>query len=851
MAKEKSSLRRISDYLVRVTPVLPLFLLVFLLQSCEKEKKPVVPLNNSPKIVSLSKKPEKVLTNSIVELTCIAEDEDRDKLTISWSSKRGRFLSGNFGNSVKWFSPSTPGKDTIVVHVSDEKATTKGFLIIEIGYIPSIPILLIPKNEATEIVLEPFLEWKASRYANSYQLQISSNPNFKDSVTNKRGIVRTSTKLEGLKINSVYYWRVRSKNNFGVSNWSEIFSFRTVVPPAAPVLLSPFNSASEVAISTTLTWQSIWNAKTYTVQIAIDKNFTSLLYEKSSLTNPYFEAANLNYFTGYHWRVKASNDYGTSDWSHAFALSTIGTLPSVVPLLNPLNCSNNNPITLQLTWNPVNHVDEYLLQVAEDSLFAKIIFDKKGITINKQQVSGLQNYVKYYWRISSGNKYGTSSWSDVWNFTTRLAAPVITVPSGISTEMSIRPTLKWSATKGSESYSVQLSDDSTFASTIFSESGITDTSVEVTNLDYFKQYHWRISSENQLSNSDWSSVHTFKTTGFFYQARSYGHQAVYNPFFVFLNGGFDMIQVGNQRDIKKFPFKEGFKNIWKNFSAPFGPIGRYGWWNFLSDQVLPLSMNKESAQFWPNYNLHLIGGGMEFAALREWYEYYNYPIPDWLAAFTTMGYHFINEVVENGSRDGDDVDPIADFFIFDLGGVILFTSESVRRFFAEDLNLVDWSQQPSFSIRNGELHNNGQFFAVRWKFPFLKSWYAFYYFGTNGVGGLSYKFNDGTAISLGVGAAVSDLILLDERTNKKTIGMVGNAAIFYDKNNSLLASLSVTIKTDYMINLNIYPGVLKFGDISPGLWGAYSQDGNYIFGFTFSWLPFGFGYSTKISASRY
>jgi hypothetical protein len=280
-------------------------------------------------------------------------------------------------------------------------------------------------------------------------------------------------------------------------------------------------------------------------------------------------------------------------------------------------------------------------------------------------------------------------------------------------------------------------------------------------------------------------------------------------------------------------------------SNPFKPINNYGWWNFIKDQVLPLSLNKKNAQFFPNYSLHLIGGGMEYAALKEWFEYNNYSGAGWLSAATVMAYHLVNEIAENGNYIGEDVDPIADIYIFDIGGILLFTSESVKRFFAEDLNLADWSQQPSFSIRNGELHNNGQFFSIRWKFPFLDSWYAFYYFGTNGVGGLSYKFKDGSGISVGFGLRASDLILLDEKTNKKTLGLVGNLGVFYDKNNSLLASLSVTIKTDYMVNLNIYPGIIKFDNVSPGIWGAYGQNGNVILGFTFSWLPFGFANNIK------
>jgi hypothetical protein len=48
-----------------------------------------------------------------------------------------------------------------------------------------------------------------------------------------------------------------------------------------------------------------------------------------------------------------------------------------------------------------------------------------------------------------------------------------------------------------------------------------------------------------------------------------------------------------------------------------------------------------------------------------------------------------------------------------------------------------------------------------------------------------------------------------------------------------------------MVNINLYPGIIKIGKISPGLWGAYGQNGNVILGFTFSWLPFGGAYRFK------
>ena len=332
---------------------------------------------------------------------------------------------------------------------------------------------------------------------------------------------------------------------------------------------------------------------------------------------------------------------------------------------------------------------------------------------------------------------------------------------------------------------------------------------------------------------------------YFYTGKDYGSEAMYNPVNLILNGGFDMIQVENKRDLKKFPFAAGYQNVFRNLGNPLKAIRDYGWKNFLRDQILPLSLNKRNAQFFPNYTLHLIGGGMEFAAMEEWYDYHHYPVPGLLSFVTMAVYHLTNETVENGNYYGEDVDPIADIYVFDLGGILLFTSDNVREFFSKTLNLADWSLQPSFSIRNGELHNNGQFFSMKWKLPFSDHWHLFYYFGTNGVGGLSYKFDNGEAISFGAGLAASDLITLDAKSNKKTLGFVGNFGLFIDRNNSLLAGLSVTIKTDYMINLNIYPGIIKIGNFSPGLWAAYNQNGNIVYGLTAMWLPAGAAYSLK------
>ena len=113
---------------------------------------------------------------------------------------------------------------------------------------------------------------------------------------------------------------------------------------------------------------------------------------------------------------------------------------------------------------------------------------------------------------------------------------------------------------------------------------------------------------------------------------------------------------------------------------------------------------------------------MTARALREWYD-------------------------ENGYSTGDNVDPIADIYVFDIGRIILFSFDNVNRFFSRTLNLADWSLQPSISVFNGTLRNNGQYFSIKWKFPSSAHWHLFYYFRLDGVLGTSHKWGDGAVLS--------------------------------------------------------------------------------------------------------
>ena len=82
-----------------------------------------------------------------------------------------------------------------------------------------------------------------------------------------------------------------------------------------------------------------------------------------------------------------------------------------------------------------------------------------------------------------------------------------------------------------------------------------------------------------------------------------------------------------------------------------------------------------------------------------------------------------------------------------------------------------------------------------------------------------------------------ELVDIDEEKNIKTIKLAWSTGIFYDKNNSLLASLKISDHIDYQAVINIYPGIIKIGDFSPGIWTAIDKTGEYMIGISTIWIP--------------
>ncbi|MEW5842344.1 MAG: T9SS type A sorting domain-containing protein [Bacteroidota bacterium] len=118
-----------------------------------------------------------------------------------------------------------------------------------------------------------------------------------------------------------------------------------------------------------------------------------------------------------------------------FIRTTSGGVYKSPELSSPDNGATQVDVNPNLIWretpNP-HRVSSYRVQVARDSNFTNIVFDKANVTVGTLQVTQLSPITKYFWRVQSFGKEGSpTKWSSVNSFTTQAGTSVEPIGDGV------------------------------------------------------------------------------------------------------------------------------------------------------------------------------------------------------------------------------------------------------------------------------------------------------------------------------------------------------------------------------------------------------------------------------------
>ena len=181
-------------------------------------------------------------------------------------------------------------------------AIIPGFLVGEGN--PSIPYttvsLLEPKNYALNTGTLPTFKWSEIQGA-TYALQISSNQNFTENITEYNSSSSQFPLITPLEGNKVYYWRVKATVNGSSTNWSPVFQFKsnTLI---GTTLLTPQNNSLNQSAPLNFTWQPVPEASSYVLELSLTEDF-STPFTQLWFFSTFGEVTWLIPDVTYYWRV--------------------------------------------------------------------------------------------------------------------------------------------------------------------------------------------------------------------------------------------------------------------------------------------------------------------------------------------------------------------------------------------------------------------------------------------------------------------------------------------------------------------------------------------------------------------
>ena len=286
-----------------------------------------------------------------------------------------------------------------------------------------------------------------------------------------------------------------------------------------PQLVAPTNGDDDQMPDVELDWYPSAGVGSvmYEVQLDTSESFTDpVIFETHESA---YEMSQLQFLTTYYWRVRATDDIETSDWSETYSFMTLGSIILHGP--DDGDTSGLPPSTrllfkVKLGPNLITGITHYVVQYSLDTNFTTIY--GQGSVQPHVIPATAQNYgiytqqllfdTTYYWRARVRHQSDTSLWSEVWSFQT-MVSPTLTAPEDGATDQMLDALVKWDHVPGAFEYLYEICPDPNFNLPCLN---VVDTNLtNAKGLMFGKTYYWRVSAAHNMDTSAWTGSRSFVT----------------------------------------------------------------------------------------------------------------------------------------------------------------------------------------------------------------------------------------------------------------------------------------------------------------------------------------------------
>ncbi|OJJ18758.1 hypothetical protein BKI52_24470 [marine bacterium AO1-C] len=354
---------------------------------------------------------------------------------------------------------------------------------------------------ATEVSATGFrIHWKKMPIVSFYYLDVAFDERFSNLVDNLSNVEippsDTSFLVSNVTVNKQYFYRIKIKQSNSFSEYSNVEMVSTSTLPQ-PVALAATNIQLTSFVAN---WQAMPEALSYRVDVATDALFTNKLagYDDLSINTNSLVVPNLDANAAYFYRIRAVNAESTSNNSNVITVTTANLAP---PVANAATLVQSG--SFQANWGDVPNASAYLLDVALDAQFTRVLTGYNGVVVvgNTAQVQPVEASTTYYYRVRAQGLNATSDFSNVVQLTTNLLATP--TADAATNQKAFSFTANWQAQANISLYLLDVATDANFTNFVqgYQALEVAGTSRDVTGLDFKTTYYYRLRAKRLTKES--------------------------------------------------------------------------------------------------------------------------------------------------------------------------------------------------------------------------------------------------------------------------------------------------------------------------------------------------------------
>ncbi|MBN1449036.1 MAG: S8 family serine peptidase, partial [Bacteroidetes bacterium] len=450
----------------------------------------------------------------------------------------------NTRDNVEQVFIAAPEEGTYTIRITHKgSALYSGFQHVSIvASVSNAPSLISPPNGLTDVSPTAPLQWHPARGAQSYELQIAPTPDFNNPVVNANGIGETWYSPSGLQRLSTYYWRLRVRDQLGVSDWSDVWSFETGGTPAMAGhalyfdgfddrLVLPhnngFNRIEQEDAVTVEAWINVlsWQNNLFTIvdkhNPSTDAGWLLQVHRTGGLEFIGSTSVKCNFIpqlgTWYHIAVSYDRGEGKIRFYVNGSRRCEANYDADIP------GTDGGP--LYLGFNPTGD-DEYGHGMVDEVRVWNAALSEAEINANLYgSLSGSETGLVAVLHLDEGRGLTTDPLpaakaahleaGPVWLISSvPMSVPPVPVPvypPANSANILVQPELRWMPTTSAASYRVQLADNPAFSDMVVDARDVTSTVKAAPVLKPETEYYWRVNATNAVGTGEWTPPQRFVT----------------------------------------------------------------------------------------------------------------------------------------------------------------------------------------------------------------------------------------------------------------------------------------------------------------------------------------------------